>query len=171
SMRGTDPDSALYWMAVMLEAGEDPRFIARRICIAASEDVGNADPQALVVATAAWQACEFIGMPEARIILAHAATYVACAPKSNAAYVGIEEAIRDVREKKTVVVPKHLQDTHYRGAKRLGRGVGYQYAHDYDQGYVAQDYGVPPFTYYRPTERGKEAEIKERLERFHRPEE
>jgi putative ATPase len=164
SMRGTDPDSALYWMALMLEAGEDPRFIARRICIAASEDVGNADPMALVVATAAFQACELVGLPEAQIILAHAATYVACAPKSNAAYMGIAAARQDVREKKTVAVPKHLQDTHYAGAKRLGRGEGYKYAHDFEGGHVVQDYGVPRFTYYHPTDRGKEAEFKRRLE-------
>lgn len=166
SMRGTDPDSALYWMARMLEAGEGPRFIARRICICASEDVGNADPMALVVATAAWQACEFIGLPEAQIILAQAATYVACAPKSNAAYLGIAEALKDVREKTTVAVPKHLQDASYGGAKRLGRGEGYQYAHDHQDGYVAQDYGVPHGTYYRPTDRGKEAEFKRRLDEF-----
>jgi len=166
SMRGTDPDSALYWLAYMLEAGQDPRFIARRICIAASEDVGNADPMALVVATSAWQACEFIGMPEAQIILAHAATYVACAPKSNAAYMGVAAARKDVAEGKTVPVPKHLQDTHYPGAKRLGRGDGYKYAHDYEDGYVTQDYGVPRGTYYHPTDRGKEDEFRHRLEAF-----
>lgn len=167
SMRGTDPDSALYWMARMLEAGESPRFVARRICICASEDVGNADPMALVLATAAWQACEFIGLPEARIILAQAATYVACAPKSNAAYLGIASAMQDVQEKKTVAVPKHLQDTHYAGSKRLGRGEGYQYAHDFPEGYVEQDYGVPHGAYYHPSNRGKEAEFKQRLETFH----
>ena len=166
SMRGTDPDSALYWMARMLEAGESPRFIARRICICASEDVGNADPMALVVATAAWQACEFIGMPEAQIILAHGATYVACAPKSNAAYMGIGAAVKDVQEKKTVAVPKHLQDSSYPGAQRLGRGEGYKYAHEYEEGYVTQDYGVPRGTYYHPPGRGKEAEFKQRLEEF-----
>jgi putative ATPase len=168
SMRGTDPDSALYWMARMLEAGESPRFVARRICICASEDVGNADPMALVLATAAWQACEFVGMPEAQIILAHAATYVACAPKSNAAYKGIGQAMKDVRDRKTVAVPKHLQDSSYPGSKRLGRGEGYKYAHDYEGGYVQQDYGVPRGTYYHPTDHGKEAEIKERLEDFTR---
>ncbi|MBM3291027.1 MAG: replication-associated recombination protein A, partial [Candidatus Hydrogenedentes bacterium] len=164
SMRGTDPDSALYWMARMLHAGEDPRFVARRICIAASEDVGNADPMAIVVATAAWQACEFIGMPEAQIILAQAATYVACAPKSNAAYMGIAAAMGDVREGKTVAVPKHLQDTHYPGAQRLGRGEGYQYPHDHPGGYVAQHYGVARGAYYHPVDRGKEAEFKARLD-------
>lgn len=166
SMRGTDPDSALYWMARMLEAGEEPRFIARRICIAASEDVGNADPMAIVVATSAWQACEFIGMPEAQIILAQAATYVACAPKSNAAYMGIAKARADVQDGKTVPVPKHLQDTHYPGSKRLGRGDAYKYAHDFPDGYVTQDYGVPRGSYYHPTDRGKEAEFKRRLEEF-----
>ena len=170
SMRGTDPDSAIYWMARMLEAGDDARFVARRICIAASEDVGNADPMALVVATSAWQACEFIGMPEARIILAQAATYVACAPKSNASYKAIAAATKDVREQKTVAVPKHLQDTHYPGAKRLGRGEGYKYAHDYPGAYVEQDYGVPRGTYYQPNERGKEAEFKKHLEKLDDPE-
>ncbi len=168
SMRGTDPDSALYWLAYMLEAGEDPRFIARRICIAASEDVGNADPMALVVATAAFQACEFIGLPEAQIILAHATTYVACAPKSNASYMGIAAARKDVQEGKTVAVPRYLQDAHYPGAARLGRGMDYKYAHDFDGGFVDQDYGVPPGTYYHPTDRGKEREFKERLESLHR---
>ncbi len=171
SMRGTDPDSALYWMARMLEAGETPRFIARRICICASEDVGNADPMALVLATAAFQACELIGQPEAQIILAQAATYVACAPKSNAAYMGIAAAVQDVREKKTVAVPKHLQDTHYPGAKRLDRGEGYKYAHDFEEGFVPQDYGVPRGAYYHPTDRGKEAEFQERLARFREREE
>jgi putative ATPase len=170
SMRGTDPDSALYWMAYMIEAGEDPRFIARRICIAAAEDVGNADPHALVVATAAWQACEFIGMPEARIILAQAAAYVACAPKSNASYMAIDAALKDVREGKTVAVPKYLQDAHYPGAKRLGRGEGYQYAHDGQDGFVVQNYGVPRGTYFHPTDRGKDAEFKARLEDFARRE-
>jgi len=169
SMRGTDPDSALYWMARMLHAGENPRFVARRICIAASEDVGNADPMALVVATAAWQACEFIGMPEAQIILAQAATYVACAPKSNAAYAGIMKAQEDVREGKTVPVPKHLQDGHYPGARRLGRGVGYAYPHDEPDGYVAQHYGVARGAYYQPVDRGKEAEFKARLDGLNKP--
>jgi putative ATPase len=166
SMRGTDPDSALYWMARMLEAGEDARFVARRICIAASEDVGNADPMALVVATNAWQACEFIGMPEAQIILAQAATYVACAPKSNAAYNGINQARQAVRDGEHIAVPQHLQDAHYKGAARLGRGDGYQYAHNYEEGYVPQNYGVERGRFYTPTDRGKEAEFKERLERF-----
>ncbi|MCH8205045.1 MAG: replication-associated recombination protein A, partial [Candidatus Hydrogenedentes bacterium] len=150
-------------MARMLEAGDDPRFVARRMCIAASEDVGNADPMALVVATNAWQACEFIGMPEARIILAQAAIYIACAPKSNASYLAINAATKDVREKKTVPVPKHLQDGGPRGHE-IGRGVGYEYPHDHAEGYVPQDYGVPRGTYYEPTDRGKEAEFKKRLD-------
>ena len=121
---------------------------------------------ALVLATAAWQACEFIGLPEAQIILAQAASYVACAPKSNAAYMGIAAARKDVQEGKTVAVPKHLQDTHYKGAKRLGRGEGYKYAHDYEEGYVPQNYGVTRGAYYHPADRGKESEFKERLGRF-----
>lgn len=166
SMRGTAPDSAIYWMARMLEAGEDPRFIARRICICAAEDVGNADPMAIVVATNCWQACEFIGLPEARILLAQAATYVACAPKSNAAYTAINEALEDVRKKRTIPVPAQLRDASYRGAEQLGRGQGYQYPHDAPDAYVDQDYGVPPGKYYRPVDRGKEAEFRERLESF-----
>jgi putative ATPase len=164
SMRGSNPDAALYWMARMLEAGESPRFVARRIVIAASEEVGNADPMALVLANSAWQACEFIGMPEARILLAQAATYVACAPKSNASYAAIDAAIAMVREEKTREVPKHLQDGTYSGAKRLGRGVGYQYAHSHPDGYVTQEYGVPRGTFYQPTGRGHEAAIMARLQ-------
>ena len=162
SMRGSDPDSAVYWMARMLEAGEEPRFVARRICIAASEDVGNADPMAIVVATSAWQSCELIGMPEAQIILAQAATYVACAPKSNASYKAIHDAMDDVRTKHTVEIPKHLQDGGPKGDK-LGKGIGYKYAHDFPEGYVEQDYGVPHGTYYKPVNRGKESEFKDRF--------
>lgn len=166
SMRGTHPDAALYWMARMLEAGETPRFVARRIVIAAAEDVGNADPMAIVMANSCWQACEFIGMPEARILLAQAATYVACAPKSNAAYKGIDAALEAVREEATREVPKHLQDGSYKGAKRLGRGVGYDYAHNFDEGYVTQDYGIPRGRFYEPVARGVEREFRERLARF-----
>ena len=119
---------------------------------------------ALVLATNAWHACAFLGMPESRIVLAQAATYVACAPKSNAAYLAIDEALADVREKKTIAVPKHLQGASYPGAKRLGRGQGYKYAHDYPNAYVQQNYGVPRGTYYRPNDRGKEAEMKQRLD-------
>jgi len=168
SMRGSHPDAALYWMARMLEAGETPRFIARRICIAAAEDVGNADPLALVVATAAFQACEWIGMPEARIILAQAATYVACAPKSNAAYLGIKRAQQAVREGEAVSVPRSLQDASYPGAARLGRGEGYLYPHDYPGGYVPQDYGVSRGRFYTPTDRGHERVFRDRLEELER---
>ena len=164
SMRGSNPDSALYWMARMLEAGETPRFVARRICIAASEEVGNADPMALVLANAAFQTCEFIGMPEARIMLAQAVTYIASAPKSNASYAAIDAAITAVREEKTTEIPQHLQDAHYKGAKRLGHGAKYKYAHDYEDNYVPQDYGIPRGTFYQPTENGKEAEIKSRMD-------
>ncbi len=164
SMRGSNPDAALYWMARMIEAGEPPRFIARRICIAASEEVGNADPMALVVANAAFQASEFVGFPEARIILAQAAIYVACAPKSNASYLAIDAALAKVREEKSAPVPKHLQDASYPGAKELKRGAGYRYAHDYEDGYVAQDYGVPRGAFYQPNDRGNEQQLKARLE-------
>ncbi|HEX6985168.1 MAG TPA: replication-associated recombination protein A [Planctomycetaceae bacterium] len=164
SMRGSDPDAALYWMARMLEAGEDPRFVARRVVICASEDVGNADPQALVVANAAVQATEFVGMPECRILLAQAAIYVACAPKSNAAIVSIDAALSDVRDRSLLPVPVHLRDAHYPGAKRLGHGAGYKYAHDYEGGHVVQDYLGVERTYYEPAGHGFEAELKRRLD-------
>lgn len=163
SMRGSDPDAALYWMGKMLYAGEDPRFIARRICICAAEDVGNADPQALVLANAALQISEFIGLPEARIPLAQAAVYVACAPKSNAVYLGIEKAIDDVKKRKTQEVPVDLKDASYPGAKKLGRGQGYKYAHDYEGHFVTQDYTPIKTTYYEPTEMGEEKRIKQHL--------
>jgi putative ATPase len=163
SMRGSDPDAALYWLAKMIYAGEDPRFIARRICICASEDVGNADPQALVLANAALQIAEFVGLPEARIILAQATVYIACAPKSNASYLGIEKALDDVKNKKTMEVPEHLRDTHYKGAKKLGHGEGYKYAHNYEGHYVKQEYIPVQETYYEPTEEGFEKKIKERM--------
>jgi len=166
SMRGSDPDSALYWLAKMVDAGEDPRFIARRIAIAAAEDVGMADPHALVVANAAVQICEFIGMPEAQIPLAEAAVYVATAPKSNAAYRGLAAAVQDVRERRSVPVPKHLQDASYPGATRLDRGTGYLYPHDYPGGHVTQYYGVPRGTYYKPTDRGFEGQVGTRLEQL-----
>ena len=139
-MRGTDVDAALHYLARMIEAGEDPRFIARRIIVCASEDIGMADPTALGVAVAAAEAVQFIGMPEGRIPLAEAVVYLATAPKSNAAYVGIDRAIADVREGKAGRVPKHLRDAHYPGAKRLGHGKGYRYAHDDAIGVVAQQY-------------------------------
>ena len=164
SMRGSDPDAALYWLAKMLYAGEDPRFIARRICICASEDVGNADPQALVLATSAMQTAEFVGMPEARIVLAQAAVYVACAPKSNASYLGIEKALKDVQQKRTQGVPDALKDGSYKGAEKLGRGKDYKYAHDYKDHYVQQDYMPERVKYYEPTAMGYEAKIKQRLQ-------
>lgn len=166
SMRGSDPQATLYWLAKMLYAGEDPRFIARRIVICAAEDVGNADPQALVIATAAMQASEFVGLPECRIPLAQAAVYVACAPKSNAAYLGIEKAMKDVEEGRLLEVPKPLQDAHYSGAKTLGRGIGYKYAHRYPKHYVKQDYLPEARVYYEPTELGFEKTIKEWLSRL-----
>ena len=163
SMRGSDPDATLYWLGKMIYAGEDPRFIARRICICAAEDVGNADPQALVLATAAMQTAEFIGLPEARIPLAQAAVYIACAPKSNAAYMGIEKAMSDVKTRRTDEVPGHLKDAHYSGAKKLGHGKDYKYVHGYEGHHVEQDYMEHRRTYYEPTEQGYEKKIKERL--------
>jgi putative ATPase len=166
SMRGSDPDAALYWLAKMLYAGEDPRFIARRIVICAAEDVGNADPQALVVANAAMQVSEFVGMPEARIPLAQAVCYIACAPKSNAAYLGIDKAIKDVEEGSTLEVPKHLKDANYKGAEKLGHGIGYKYAHDYKDHYVDQEYIPEKRVYYQPTDIGYEKKIKEYLDKL-----
>ena len=163
SMRGSDPDAALYWLAKMIYAGEDPRFIARRIIICASEDVGNADPQALVVAAAALQSVEFVGMPEARIPLAQAAVYVACAPKSNASYLGIEAALKDVEEGKTLEVPDHLKDATM-DSEEFGHGKGYKYAHDFKNHYVKQEYKPSDKTYYIPTEMGYEKKIKDWLE-------
>ena len=159
SMRGSDPDAVLYYLARMIEAGEDPVFIARRIIICAAEDVGLADPQALVVANAAAQAAHMVGFPEARIILSEAALYIALAPKSNSAYVGIDAAIQAVRHKEQGEVPKHLRDAHYGGAKQLGHGVGYRYAHDYPKGYVDQQYlpdALVNDRYYTPVDRGCE---------------
>ena len=166
SMRGSDPDAAVYWLAKMLEAGEDQRFIARRIVILASEDVGNAQPLGLVLATAAMQACEMVGMPEARIILAQAVTYLATCPKSNASYMALEKAAADVREGRTLPVPKALRGTGYAGAKRLGHGKGYKYAHDYAGHFVEQEYVPTDAVYYEPTELGAERQIKERLEEW-----
>jgi putative ATPase len=166
SMRGSDPDAAVYWVARMLEAGEDPRFIARRIAILASEDVGNADPRAISVAAAAFDIVEKVGMPEARITLSQAAIYMATAPKSNASYVAINAAIADVRDGRTIPVPRHLRSTAYGGAKKLGHGKGYKYAHDYAEGYVAQDYLGVDKTYYVPTDHGYEAQIAERMRRL-----
>ena len=170
SMRGSDPDAAIYWVARMLEAGEDPRFIARRIAILASEDIGNADPNALVVASAAYAVVERIGMPEAQLTLGQAAIYMATAPKSNASAKAIWGAMSDVREGRTIPVPKHLKDGHYSGSKRLGHGEGYQYAHDFPEGFVRQDYLGVDKTYYQPTDRGFEVEIARRMKQL-RPEE
>src|SRR6476659_10089101 len=150
SIRGSDPDAAIYWLAKMLEGGEDVRFITRRLVILASEDVGNADPQALPLAVAAMQACEFVGLPECELTLAQAVTYLACAPKSNAATVAIGEAIDDIRQGRTLPVPVRLRDRHYPGAKRMGHGEGYEYAHDAPEAVAAQDYLGVEREYYRP---------------------
>jgi putative ATPase len=159
SMRGSDPDAAVYWVARMLEAGEDPRFIARRIAILASEDIGNADPRALIVAAAAFDIVEKIGMPEAQLTLSQAAIYMATAPKSNASAIAIWAAAKDVKEGRTLPVPKHLRDSHYAGAASLGHGKDYKYAHDFGEGFVRQDYLGVDKTYYSPTDRGYEAAI------------
>jgi len=166
SMRGSDPDAAVYWVARMLEAGEDPRFIARRIAILASEDIGNADPQAICIANACFDIVEKIGMPEAQLTLGQAAIYMAMAPKSNASAMAIWGAMADVKEGRTIPVPKHLKDTHYRGSKRLGHGEGYKYAHDFAGGMVEQDYLGVDKEYYRPTDRGFEAELQRRLKQW-----
>ena len=168
SLRGSDPDAAVYYLAKMLYAGEDIKFIARRMMICASEDVGNADPNALTVAVSASQAIERIGMPEAQIILAQAATYIASAPKSNASYMSIAGAMESVKTQKTTV-PVHLQDAHYKGSANLGHGIGYKYAHDYPEHYVKQQYlpdEIKDARFYEPTEIGYEKQIKERLERL-----
>ncbi len=164
SMRGSDPDAAIYWLARMLEAGEDVRFSARRIVIFASEDVGNADPQALPLAVAAMQACEFVGLPECQLNLAQAVTYMATAPKSNASMVALGEATADVREGRLLPVPVILRDSHYAGAKRLGHGQGYQYSHNSPDAIAEQDYLGVEREYYRPVDRGYESELARRLE-------
>lgn len=171
SMRGSDPDAAIYYLARMLYAGEDVKFIARRIMICASEDVGNADPQALQVAVAAAQAVERIGMPESQIILAQAVNYVACAPKSNASYLSIGAAMQMVANGQTPPIPTHLQDSHYKSAGKLGHGLGYQYAHDFKNHYVQQQYlpdALVGTQFYEPTEMGYEKKIREHLERIRR---
>ncbi|MBD3878618.1 MAG: replication-associated recombination protein A [Quinella sp. 1Q5] len=163
SMRGSDPDAAIFYLAKMIDGGEDLTFIARRIVICAAEDVGNADPQALILANAAAQAAQFVGLPEARIILAQAVTYIAAAPKSNAAYLAIDKALADTQGD----VPKHLRDTHYKGAKAFGHGIGYKYPHDFPNHFVHQQY-LPDkkisARYYEPTTQGAEVKIKQRLE-------
>lgn len=163
SMRGSDPDAALYWLARMLEGGEDPRFIARRIAICASEDVGNADPRAVVLAAAAAQVAELVGLPECEYALAQATVYIACALKSNAVTKAIGAARQDVRTKPLLPVPLHLRDTHYPGAARLGRGQDYVSPHETSDGFLAQDYLGAARTYYNPTERGEERRLLERL--------
>lgn len=166
SMRGSDPDAAVFYLARMIDAGEDPKFIARRIMICASEDVGNADPQALNVAVTASMAVERIGFPEARIILCHAATYVACAPKSNACVCAIDDALQLVRKGNIGQVPPHLRDAHYGGAEKLGHGIGYKYAHNYPNHYVKQQYLPDPLVgtqFYQPSDNGYEKRIKDRL--------
>ena len=164
SLRGSDPDAALYWLAKMLHAGEELRFITRRLVIFASEDVGLADPLALPLAISAQQAVEFVGLPEARITLAHATVYLAAAPKSNSAYAALGAAESDIGSGRTLAVPPHLRDSHYKGAKALGHGQGYQYPHDHDGGYVPQAYLPEGRTYYTPTRHGAEARIADRLE-------
>jgi len=169
SMRGSDPDAAVYWLARMLEAGEDPLFIARRIVILASEDVGNADPNALVVANAAFQAVHAVGMPEARIILSQATTYLASAPKSNAAYVAINEAMNDVKQLSPEPVPLHLRNAPTGLMQEMGYARGYKYAHDYEGGFIEHEFlppGLKDRIYYRPREIGAEKKIKERLEKW-----
>ncbi|MCD8223176.1 MAG: replication-associated recombination protein A [Clostridiales bacterium] len=171
SMRGSDPDAAVYYLARMLYAGEDIRFIARRIMICASEDVGNADPMALTVAVSAAQAVERVGMPEAQIILSQAVTYVATAPKSNTAVCAINDAMDVVKSRKASPVPSYLQDSHYRGAEKLGRGIGYKYAHDYPNHYVEQQYlpdDLADSVFYRPSDQGYERKIREHMEEIRR---
>jgi putative ATPase len=166
SIRASDPDAAIYWLAKMLYAGEDIRFIARRLVISASEDIGMADSNGLRVAVAAQQAVEFIGMPEARIILAHATVYLATAPKSNRAYAAIDAALDDVKQGRTLPVPKHLRDSHYAGAKSFGHGAGYLYPHDFEGGFVPQRCLEGGRQYYDPSSNGLEARIKERLDHY-----
>lgn len=169
SMRGSDPDAALYYLAKMIYAGEDPKFIARRVVICAAEDVGNADPHALQVAVSAMQAVNFIGMPEGRIPLAQAVTYVSCAPKSNAAYLGIDKALADVRNVQIKGVPPHLRDGHYSGSHDLGNAIGYKYAHDYPNHYVEQQYlpdELVGTVYYDMSNNGVERRMKEHMKRL-----
>ncbi len=163
SIRGSDVDASIYWLARMLEGGDDVRFLCRRLVILASEDIGNADPQSLVIAVAAMQACEMIGLPEAQLTLSQTVAYLALAPKSNAATLAIGAARRDVREKQLVPVPKHLRDAHYDGAKEIGHGKGYEYAHNHEAAVAAQDYLGVDRTYYTPVDRGFEAELQRRL--------
>lgn len=168
SMRGSDPDATLYWLAKMINAGEDPKYIARRLIVHASEDVGNADPNALNIAVSAFNAVNVIGMPEGRLALAQAAVYIATAPKSNATYLGIDRALEDIRSKEIGKVPIHLRDAHYPGSKNLGHGVGYKYPHNFEGAYVEQQYLPDAFVdkkYYEPKDSGYEKEIKKRLKK------
>lgn len=166
SVRGSDPNAALYWLAKMLYAGEDPRFIARRLVILASEDIGNADPMGLQLTVAAMGAVDFVGMPEARIILAQATTYLACAPKSNASYMGLESALSDIKEGRVLPVPRHLRDTSHKKAAETFGHKGYKYAHDFEGHVVDQEYVPTTKIYYDPTEEGYEKRIRERLARW-----
>jgi putative ATPase len=168
SMRGSDPDATVYWLARMIAGGEDTRFIARRIAVCAAEDVGNADPMATVLAAAAVQISEFVGLPEAQLALAQAAIYVACAPKSNASASAIWSAVGDVKSQKTIAVPKHLKDSHYRSAKKLGFGTDYKYPHDFKDGFVPQEYlpAALKKKYYDPKEIGYEKNIKHYLQKL-----
>jgi putative ATPase len=168
SMRGSDPDATVYWLARLIVGGEDPRFIARRIAVCAAEDVGNADPMATVLAAAAVQIAEFVGLPEAQLPLAQAAIYIACAPKSNRAAQAIWSASGDINQGRTAQVPDHLRDAHYPGAKKLGRGEGYRYPHAYPEAYVAQEYLPGDFAkrYYQPSDRGAEKRLAEYLEKL-----
>jgi len=166
SMRGSDPDAALYWLAKMIVAGEDPRFIARRLCILAAEDIGLADPMALVVAVAAHHAVEFIGLPEGELPLAEATVYCATAPKSNASAKGIWDAKADIEQGRTLPVPEPLKDAHYKGAQRLGHGKGYKYAHDFEGHIVAQEYVPTTKKYYEPSDQGFELKVRERMEKW-----
>ena len=173
SMRGSDPDATVYWLARLIEGGEDPRFIARRIAVCAAEDVGNADPLATVLAAAAVQISEFVGFPEAQLPLAQAAIYIACAPKSNRCAQAVWQAGKDVREGRTAPVPDHLRDAHYQSAQKLGRGLNYQYPHNHPEGFIPQPYLPPEFAkhYYQPTDRGREKQIGlylEKLEQYRR---
>jgi len=170
SMRGSDPDATIYWLARMIAGGEDTRFIARRIAVCAAEDVGNADPMATVLAASAVQISEFVGLPEAQLVLAQAALYVACAAKSNACSSAIWQAMSDVKSQSTAAVPKHLKDSHYSSAKKLGFGVGYKYPHNFKDGFVVQEYLPDSIKkkYYEPKDAGKEKEIRRYLDKLQR---
>ncbi|NIA17243.1 MAG: AAA family ATPase [Planctomycetes bacterium] len=166
SMRGSDPDATVYWLARLIAGGEDPRFIARRIAVCAAEDVGNADPVATILAAAAVQIAEFIGLPEAQLPLAQAAIYIACSPKSNSSASAISAAMADVKSGSTIPVPKHLRDSHYPAAKEMGIGLGYKYPHDYPEGFVEQDYLGEKKNYYHPKDIGREKNLKDYLQKL-----